>query len=82
MDSSALLARMKAKWHCKDCNQGHLEIVLYTKMGDPWYFRQCSECPNRTKAQPHHPNVEGIRKEIPSEAPVKLGKQSKSYKDR
>lgn len=81
MDSSALLARMKSKWLCKECHEGHLEIILYSKMGDLWYYRQCSGCANRTKAQPHHPGVEGIRKEIPTE-PVKMGKSAKSYKDR
>lgn len=82
IDSARLLEKMKAKWRCNEGScSGHLEIVIYAKMGHTWYFRQCSECPNRTAAKPHHPGVEGIKKEIPLE-PDKIVAKKKSYKDR
>jgi hypothetical protein len=82
IDSTKLLEKMKAKWRCHEPScSGHLEIVIYSKMGVPWYFRQCSECPNRTKAKPHHPGVEGPLKPIPA-GPVKLGNPSKIRKER
>jgi hypothetical protein len=79
MDTSRLLDKMKAKWLCHECHTGTLEIIVYSKMGVPWYHRQCSECNNRTKSKQHHPGVEGIKKEIPLE-PVKFGNQSKTRK--
>ena len=81
IDSTALLSKMKSKWLCRDCHTGHLEIFVYSRMGQPYYFRQCSECPNRTRAQPHHPNVEGIVKP-PAEEPIKIGAVKKSHKKR
>lgn len=71
IDSTTLLEKMKSKWRCHSCADGQLEIVLYSKIGVLWYFRQCSGCTNRTKSKQHHPGVEGIRKEIPLE-PVKM----------
>lgn len=82
IDQTRLLQKMRAKWACKESScSGHLEIVVYAKMGMPWYYRQCSACDNRTKAKPHHPGVEGIQKEIPSE-PIKPLPEKKSYKNR
>ncbi len=46
-----LLESLKQKWLCNDCRQSHLEIVIFTKMGQPHYFRKCTNCPNRTKSQ-------------------------------
>lgn len=67
IDSTVLLEKMKSKWSCHKCQGGQLEIILYSKMGQPWYFRQCSGCSNRTESKPHHPGVEGIKKEVEDE---------------
>jgi hypothetical protein len=58
-----MLKSMKNEWKCHECNQGHLEIFLYTKIGETWYFRQCNACPNRTKSQIYTPSVKGIIKQ-------------------
>lgn len=79
IDSTDLLEKMQSQWRCHECPDGQLEIVVYSKIGAPWYFRQCSECSNRTKSQPYHSGVEGIRKEIPS-APIKVGAVKKTRK--
>lgn len=81
IDSTHLLEKMKARWKCHECHEGHMEIFVYSKIGQPWYYRQCSNCPNRTKSQPHHKNVEGIKKEIPQE-PEKPGFSSRNKKER
>lgn len=78
MDSTRLLEKMKAKWKCLECHSGHLEIILYTKMGQTWYWRQCSECENRTKSQPHHPGVEGI----PKESQIEMEKPKQNQRNR
>lgn len=80
IDSGKLLLEMKSKWRCHESScSGHLEIVVYSKMGVPFYFRQCSECKNRTKGKTWHPGVEGPVKPIP-DAPIKLGNSSKLRK--
>ncbi len=63
-DQSAqgMLNSMKNAWKCHSCNAGHLEIQTYTKMGELWYYRSCSnECGHRTTGKPYDPNsVKGI----------------------
>jgi hypothetical protein len=62
-----VLEAMKEEWKCKKCNIGYLEIVLYTKVGDPWYFRKCNFCPHRTTSKQYFPDkVEGIVKGMKS----------------
>ena len=46
-----MLERLKEEWKCHECHVGYLEISMYSKMGEPWYFRQCNNCPHRTKSQ-------------------------------
>ena len=56
------LDNLKKTWLCNDCRQGHLEIILYNKVDSTWYYRKCSNCPNRTKSQKYFPSVQGIIK--------------------
>lgn len=60
-----LLKKLKEEWRCHSCLEGHLEIVMYSKLGIPWYFRRCSNlnCGHRTKSQPYSDKVRGIKKE-------------------
>jgi hypothetical protein len=62
-NSTKMLANLKKTWLCKECGIGFLEIVLYNKIGEVWYFRQCSNCDHRTKSQKYTPTVQGIVKE-------------------
>jgi hypothetical protein len=79
VDADRLLEALKSKWRClaDKCVDGYLEIIVYSKMNQEWYFRQCNKCDNRTKSQVYSPNVEGIKKEIPLE-PEKVGVKSKN----
>lgn len=72
-----MLKSMKNEWKCRECGDGHLEIVLYGKMDETWYFRKCNGCPHRTKSQVYTPNVKGIIKETPLP-----DKNDRSYKKR
>ena len=61
-----ILEKVKKEWACnmEECS-GFLEIFLYNKQSQTWYFRKCSDpaCKNRTKAQIYDPNrVKGIMK--------------------
>jgi hypothetical protein len=61
-NSADLLDRLKHEWACRECGKGNLEIILYTKASEPWYFRRCNLCEHRTKSQQYHPSVKGIVK--------------------
>jgi len=64
------LETLKKKWECNDCRQGFLEIVIFSKIGQPHYFRSCSNegCNNRTKSQKYSPQVSGIVRKNKNEA--------------
>ena len=58
-----LLESLKEIWKCRDCSEGYLEIIVYSKVGNPWYFRSCNSCKKRTKSQPYDESrVKGIIK--------------------
>lgn len=63
-----VIETLKKTWACKECNEGYLEIILYNKLSDTWYYRKCTSCNHRTKSQKYDPNrVEGIIKESSEE---------------
>lgn len=56
------LEDLKKTWACKKCSEGWLEINLYPKAGETWYYRKCSGCSKRTKGQRYGESVKGILK--------------------
>lgn len=59
-----VIEMLKKQWECVECKEGYLEIIIYNKMFEPWYYRSCICCPHRTKAQKYDPvKVKGIIKE-------------------
>jgi len=66
-DGNRIIDDLKKTWTCFDCGSGHLEIITYSKMGEPWYYRQCTNCSKRTKSQAYNENVKGIKKETEEE---------------
>lgn len=56
----------KSFWKCRECHEGHLEIIEYPKMGISWYYRKCNNCTHRTKSQKLTADVKGPRK-LPEE---------------
>lgn len=57
------LEALKKEWACKESNcTGYLEINLYSKLTETWYYRRCMVCNKRTKSQRYGPNVRGIVK--------------------
>ena len=62
-EPSAELERLKRIWACNDCKVGWLEITLYSKTGQSWYFRKCNSCHKRTRGQRYdEQSVRGIIK--------------------
>lgn len=63
-----VIETLKKAWACKECNEGYLEIILFNKLSDTWYYRACNSCSHRTKSQKYDPNrVKGIVKESKEE---------------
>jgi hypothetical protein len=60
-----LLESLKKEWACKKDNcSGYLEITLFNKINDTWYFRRCNSCDNRTPSQKYDSkSVKGIIKD-------------------
>ncbi len=50
-----MLKKMKEVWRCHDCGDGYLEINLYMKAGELWYFRRCGVCEKRTLGKKYDP---------------------------
>lgn len=54
-----LLDRLKQEWRCTKTAgcEGYLEIIIFNKINDTYYFRRCSECSNRTPSQKYDSKV-------------------------
>lgn len=62
-EGKQILESLKKTWACHDCDTGYLEIFVYNRGGETWYYRICNNAPaclNRTKAQPYSPQVKGM----------------------
>jgi hypothetical protein len=58
------LDKMKDEWKCRECGLGYLEITIFNKINQSYYFRKCNGCNYRTKSQKYSTQVRGIiRKE-------------------
>ena len=51
----------EAQWRCFTCNGDHLRLVIYQKVNEPYYFRRCPSCGNRTKSKRFDDSVKGVR---------------------
>jgi hypothetical protein len=51
---------LKKVWACKKCNRGWLEITVYSKLNQDFYYRKCNFCDNRTKGKKYSILVKGI----------------------
>ena len=55
--------RLEKEWAChKPKCSGHLQITLFNKISETWYFRSCTNCNNRTKSKRYGEEVRGIIK--------------------
>lgn len=61
-EPNANLEHLKKTWACNECNEGWLEITLYSKCGSTHYYRKCTACDKRTKGQRYDETVRGIIK--------------------
>lgn len=52
-----------AQWRCFSCDEEYLRLVIYKKVHEPYYFRRCPNCGNRTKGKKFDDNVKGIKPE-------------------
>ena len=52
--------QLKKTWACNECQVGWLEITLYSKLGETYYFRKCISCNHRTKGKRYSAEIKGI----------------------
>lgn len=52
---------LEEKWKCYHCDDGVLRLVMFHRMGKPYYFRKCDGCTHRTKMKPYNEEVEGVK---------------------
>lgn len=61
--ATKVLSKLKESWRCRECGVGYLEIVIYNKVNETWYYRQCNNCEHRTKSQVYQSDkVQGLVK--------------------
>jgi hypothetical protein len=58
-----VLENLKKVWKCHVCNEGVLEITIYSKLGESWYYRKCNGCEHRTPGKKYTSEVTGIFKQ-------------------
>lgn len=64
--SAQVLADLRKIWSCHECGKGVMEICLYSRLNETWYYRHCNCCSHRTKSQKYDPeSVNGIIREPP-----------------
>ena len=66
-NSKDVADRLKEDWRCTGTPgcEGYLEIVIFNKIDQEYYFRKCSNCFHRTRSQKYNSNtVKGIIKKI------------------
>lgn len=64
-EGQELLEKLKEEWKCHEpgCS-GYLEINIFNKINDTYYYRACNACNHRTKSKRYDPKeVKGIIKE-------------------
>ncbi len=63
-DGQHILERLKQEWKCREPEcKGYLEIIIYSKIDQLWYYRKCNDCFNRTKSKKYDKSsVKGIIK--------------------
>jgi hypothetical protein len=61
-ETQKILEDLKKLWKCHDCSEGVLEITLYQKLTQTWYYRSCNCCGKRTPGKRYTNEVKGIIK--------------------
>lgn len=56
-EGQKILKKVKDQWTCHKCFEGHLQMVVYNKVNETWYFRRCDKCENRTPSKKYSTDV-------------------------
>lgn len=51
------------KWACHNCDTGVMRLTIFTNREGSFYFRNCTQCANRTKVKPYNDKITGVRDE-------------------
>lgn len=59
-ETQMVLEDLKKMWSCHKCSEGVLEITLYQRLSQTYYYRSCDSCGKRTPGKPYNSDVKGI----------------------
>lgn len=51
---------LEKQWQCYECESGVMRLVTIHRVGEPYYFRKCDNCDNRTKMKKYTDEVQGV----------------------
>lgn len=52
--------KLEEKWSCYKCDSGILRLIIVNKCGEPYYFRKCDYCENKTKTKKYNEDIKGV----------------------
>lgn len=52
--------KLEENWKCHKCDNGIMRLITINRAGNPFYFRRCDSCDNKTKMQRFNEDVEGV----------------------
>jgi hypothetical protein len=79
--TESMLKSLENTWKCNKCKEGHLQIHPYSRAGETWYYRACSnQCGQRTTGKLYNPeSVKGILA-TPTEESDRCSNRVKTFK--
>lgn len=51
---------LEKKWYCFKCENGIMRLAIIHRAQEPYYFRKCDCCENKTKMKKYTEDVEGV----------------------
>lgn len=46
------------KWKCHECEEGHMQLMIFNRKDGVFYYRTCTSCNHRTRMKKYHKDVE------------------------
>ena len=51
---------LEKQWQCFKCDKGIMRLITISRAGEPYYFRKCDHCTNKTKMKKYTNEVSGV----------------------
>lgn len=50
---------LEKQWECHQCSEGIMRLIIVHKLREPYYFRKCDNCTNKTKLKKYDDSIKG-----------------------